>query len=251
MRFLQLLGAELAIIGRPDRAACGFHHFWNRALVVELNAGGPGRAFRFAGGDVVQRALLRAQVAGRNRRRQRLHRLERAPVEGLNDHARTHAFALYQREQRFGEIFGRKRVPGSFRRGLDFDVEVHVAVACATREREHLCQRRHVDAVHALLVGKAIAVLAAGLDAATSKCLNSSSVISRTARVGGLSQRPSVPRVMSGLRRASWLTTTTPSLVIAVSSSSVLTPINSAAAMVTSSRPRSAVIPATAMGCVT
>src|SRR5262245_12424893 len=41
---------------------------------------------------------------------------------------------------------------------------------------------------------------------------------------------PSGPRVWAGLRRLSWLTTRTPSLVIARSSSSVLTPIDNAVA---------------------
>ena len=59
---------------------------------------------------------------------------------------------------------------------------------------------------------------------------SSASVSERIAGPRASRNLPSGPRVWSGLRRLSWLTTRTPSLVMARSSSSVVTPIDSAAA---------------------
>ena len=76
--------------------------------------------------------------------------------------------------------------------------------------------------------GKSFAYFVPGLMRPTSYFCSSSKVSSLMAGPGLSSHWPSGPRVMSGLRRRSWWTTTTPSFVIAMSHSIVSTPRSSA-----------------------
>src|SRR5262249_53272922 len=220
---------HVALVGRPHRTAGRGHHPWHRAgKIIDVQPRRPWRCARPPALQGVAAASIDAQADALDLRRDAARNHERAPIEGLNADPCAQSRLAHRPHHGSGKRLRVRRVGARRRRQFGFNIETDMLGLRLPRQIEYLQQCRDADAIHSPLLRKGPGVARARLQASTAIGCRPGQCGRRDRGPSASRNLPSGARVWSGLRRLSWLTTRIPSLVMARSSSSVVTPIDKA-----------------------